>query len=439
MGLLARIGSRDRRVARNILAGLVARAGALLLQLYGMRLMLQQVGGADLGVWLVLLSMLQWVTFCDLGIAYGARNTIAAAMARGDVGAARRAVSTAYAYALVVMLGLALVVAGLVISGAGAWWLQHVLSGRPQAGGILLMCLGAFLFNFVAGLVQQVYAALEKGAVLSLYSLLVNLLFVSALLWWPVAPTAGLFYVAAAYCAAMVIPNFLFTLTLYQSHPELRPVLAEVDHSLRRQFLGLGLPLFIVQLCGLVMFSSDRMIISALLSTHAVVVYDAAFKLFSVIGMAHSLMMGVLWSSFTHAHAEGDWVWIRLIVRRLLYLMVPLAGGAFLLALLAPTLVRWWMGEAMVGDNSLYAGFAAFTVVFCWTNIFTNFLNGVGAVRIQMMAFLAAAVANVPLSLYLCRTDLHEAGAIWSVATSLVLVGAATSWQVRNILMRESN
>lgn len=428
---------RSRRVLRNVAGGLAARGASLLLMFYSTRLMLELLGVDSLGLWLVVLGVLQWVTYFDFGISYGARNELARNLARGDSAAAARTVATGYLYCVYVAAALGGAAALLLLTPLDAWLTATVFAGRDM-GGVLALCLVAFLANFVLGFVQQVYAALEKGAAAAVYGLLVNLLLVLALWCLPVG-RAGIPMVAAVYCGAMILPNVLMSAWLYTRHPALRPTSAGVDHGLRPAILGLGLPLFVIQLCALVIFSTDRLIVSAAVGPQAVVVYDAAFKVFGVLTMMHGLAMGVLWSSFTHAHATGDWPWIRRVLNRLVLLMLPLALASGVLVLASPWLVKWWLGEVAVGSLSLYGGFAVYVLLSCWSNIWAYFLNGIGEVRVQVYSALCAAAVNLPLSLWFARgLGLGEAGVIWGTVVSLCFFSVIGPLETARVLRKET-
>ena len=411
---------RSRRVLRNVAGAIAARGASILLSFYSIRLMLDLLGVESFGIWLVMLGVLQWVTYFDFGVGLGARNELSRNLARGDRAAAARTVTSGYLFCLYVAAALGAATAALMLTPLNAWLTDTVFAGRDM-GSVIGLCLLAFLANLVLGFVQQVYAALEQAAAVSAYGLLVNVLVVLAL-WALPHGYASIGVIAAAYCAAMILANALLSAWLYARYPWLRPRAGGIDHGLRPVILGAGLQLFLVQLCALVLFSTDRLIVSATVGPQAVVTYDAAFKVFSLLTIVFTLSMGVLWSSFTHAHATGDWPWIRRVLCRLQLLMLPLGVCSAVLAAVSPWLVRWWLGDVAVGSTALYVGFALYVVVTSWTSIWSIFLNGVGVFKVQMFAALLAATVNVPISLWFVRgLGLGEAGVIWGTVASLCL------------------
>jgi O-antigen/teichoic acid export membrane protein len=127
------------------------------------------------------------------------------------------------------------------------------------------------------------------------------------------------------------------------------------------------------------------------------------------------------------------------VLGRLLLLMIPLSAGAVGLAMASPWLVRWWLGDVAVGSMNLYWGFAAYVLLFCWTNTWANFLNGVGEIRVQMYSALVAAAVNVPLSVWLVRgMGLGEAGVIWGTVASLSLFSLIGPIETARVARRHS-
>lgn len=428
---------RSRRVANNVLVGLLARSGMIALMFYSTRLMLDLLGAESLGVWLVVLSLLQWVTFFDLGIALGARNEIARNLAMGNAAAAAHTISTAYFYCALVALCVGVVVLVLAVLPIDTFLQEKVLSGH-NPGIVIGVCVAAFLLNFVLGFVQQIYNAQEKSAVTPLYGFFVNAVFVLALLLFSAMGSTSVLQVAIAYCVAMLLPNILLSYVLFSQHVGLRPSIKNIRLELGGRIFSVGIPVFFIQLSGLVIFATDRVLVSMVAGPADVVVYDAGFKVFSIVNTVHLLIMGALWSSFTHAYVQRDWVWIRSVLRRLQYLMLPLVAGCVLLAMLAPKLVRLWLGEAAVGPHVLYVGFAVFCVLSCWSNIYAYFLNGIGNVQLQMYSALCAAAVNIPLSLFFAKSmGMGVAGIIWGTVVSLCFFSVIGPLQTAYVLRKE--
>ena len=393
--------SRTRQVLRQTGLGLVTRVGAIGATFMATPLMLQLLGSQQFGVWLVLLSVFQWITLFDLGVSAGARNEIARAAASKDAERVRRAVSTGWFYVALIALALfALAALVLCFTPAASWLQVHAFGGVDASAALWLVTAGACA-SFGAGYVQSIYAALENAAAFSIFSLLSNLGFLALLGVAQALSLHSMTELSVLYLLALLSANGCLIVNFFRHFPQYRPRLNAVDDTLRGTILGFGVKMFVIQLAALVIFTTSRLLASILLGPESVVVYDAGFKVFSLVTMVHTLVMTTLWSSFTQAHERSETAWIRRTLVRLLQLMVPLSLACAALAMLSPWLIGLWLGPNQVGTPLFYALFAASTILICWNNIFAYFLNGIGDTKVQLFSALAAGVLNVPAT-YFC-------------------------------------
>lgn len=431
------LGQRTRRVLSHVALGLVTKLLAVGLSFLAMPMLLSALGAPAMGIWLVLFSLFQWLTFFDLGITAGARNEIARCLASGSSEGVERAISTGWLYAaLIATAMLLLLAAALLLTPLTELLSRHLFAGAEFESALWWVLLFACL-GFVLSFVQHIYAAFEKAAAFSVFSLLVNLFFLAVLAGLWLSGVATVARVASAYGLCLAAANLVLLIAFARRDRRVLPRRDRIDHGLRSRLLGFGLRIFVIQIAALILFATDRVLVSWLLGPAAVVPYDAAFKLFSLITMAHGLVMTTLWSSFTHAYEAADWAWIHKTIKVLLLLMLPVAAGSVILAAVAPALVGAWLGEAQVSKPALYGWFAAFCILFCWSNTFAGFVNGIGETRVQLYSAIAAALVNIPASIYFVRVlDQGLAGVMMGTVVSLLFFSVLGPLQVFSVLSR---
>jgi O-antigen/teichoic acid export membrane protein len=431
--------ARDRNLKSNIVGGAIYQVAGIALSLLAMPLMLDMLGQASLGVWLTLLGIFQWLTFFDLGIAAGARNAVANAIAANDRLMARTLIATGYWYTTLITIVTACLF--LVV-----YWMlpaEQMFTGGDLDSAELtltvLISLALVTINLVLGLVHQLYAALENPAAIPLSGLLANLLFVILLLCAMQAGNTSMAVLAVLYGSSVTLTRLLLTARFFRKYPDLLPSRGHIEHSLRGELFSFGLKIFIIQLCAMVLFTTDKMLISWLLEPADVVNYESAFRLFGLVTMFHSLLMNSYWSSFTHAARNGEWSWISGTLRRLVILMIPVTALAAAMTLAANPIITLWMGTAATSDMTLYLAFAAYTVLSCWSNIFAFFVNGIGRVNVQLVSAIIAAGINIPLSIMFVRSfDLGTTGIVLATVISLGLFSVLGPLQTWHILARRN-
>lgn len=401
-----------------------------------MPILLRLLGAETAGAWLVLLSVFQWVTYFDLGTAAGARNQLARALAAGHQQSAQQTLATGWFYTAAISVGLFLLAAAVMtIAPISRWSSIHVFNGH-DVGDALWIVAGAACLSLALGYIQSVYAAFEKASAFSLFSMITTALFLIFLLIARSTHGAStLTQISILYATAIVAANVIMIGRFLRAYPLYRPRLAHLNHSLRKPILAFGLRLFVIQVAALIIFSTDRLLASALLGPANVVVYDAGMKVFALVTMLHTLVMTTLWSSFTRAHEEGNWEWIEKIMLKMIKLMIPIALGCGSLAVATPWIISAWLGPQQVGASLLYAALGIVTFLSCWSNIFAYFLNAIGETRIQLASACVAASLYVPVT-YALVMPLHLGlpGIVIGLALSLSIFSIAGPLKTLRIL-----
>jgi O-antigen/teichoic acid export membrane protein len=429
---------RTKIVLRESVRGLFFKLLAILLSFLMMPLMLAQLGSETLGAWLVLLSIFQWVTFFDLGVAAGAKNEIARAYATGSDASMRVAIATGWYYTLLIALSFVFLMTALLwLTPIKTWLKINAFSGMNIDGALWIVSLGAcaaFAFNYI----QAVYSAYQQSSKLSVFSLLTNIVFIGLIIAYPSDNLSGLTNMGWYYLLALISSNAWLIITFFYNKPNLIPRISSIDRKLKQGILGFGLKLFVIQLAALILFTTDRLMVSIFVGAADVVIFDAAFKIFSMVTMVHGLLMTALWSAFTHAKAQNDWFWISTTLRRLVLFMLPISTGCIILAYASPYIIKTWLSPDQVGPSLLYWLFALTTILTCWSNVFANFLNGIANIKIQLYTAVLAAILNVPLSYFFAvGMSFGVSGILMGTAASLMLFSLAGPVHVSKILKIE--
>lgn len=428
--------TRTIKILRQFGIGLVARLGAIAAMILAMPFMLKLLGEKELGAWLVLLSVFQWITMFDLGISAGARNEIARAIALEDELRARQAVSTGWLYVFVISIFLFLIGAGILSLTPLSQWLERSVFNGIDVSLTLWLVLSGACITFALNFIQSAYAALEKASAFSVFSLIVNVGFLLLLALAALWSINRIEPIALMYVIALICGNIWLIFQFRHKFPQYMPDRHSINHALSSGIVKFGLRLFIIQLAALVIFSTSRLLASAWLGPESVVIYDAGFKVFSVVTMAHTLIMATVWSSFTQAFERKEYMWIRQTLKQLLHLMIPLIATCAVLAFCSPMLVNQWLGDGQVGSTFFYILMAATTVLSCWSNIYAYLLNGVGDTRVQMLSAIIAGAINIPATYFFTLTlGLGLTGIALGTLVSLLPFSIIGPYAVRKLLL----
>jgi O-antigen/teichoic acid export membrane protein len=200
--------------------------------------------------------------------------------------------------------------------------------------------------------------------------------------------------------------------------------------------LGIGSKFFVIQLSLLILFSTDNIIISQLFSPAEVVPYEVARKYFSLLLHIFLIIATPYWSSFTDAYVKDDIDWIKNAVNRLLRIWCFIPLLLIIMYIFSDYFYFIWVGDNVKVPKIMSMLMASFVLLSTFNAIFTQFLNGVGKIQLQMYSALFSIVINIPLSIYFAKyTSLGVSGVILATCISLlvyVVLRPIQYWKIIN-------
>jgi O-antigen/teichoic acid export membrane protein len=421
---------RTANVLRQLKGGIGYRAGAMVLSFLALPIMIGVLGTEQFGVWSTLLSIMSWAVFFDLGIGNGLRNKVAATLADDDKTEARLYIASGYT-----MIGLVVFTIWVTLTAASYFvpW-QVVFNTTAISENELRQTfqITAFfvLLNFWIGLVAILFSAVQQTSFVELGRLITNLLVLIFVVALAKTEASSIRNMAVLYGTALVFANLLLSVLFFKPRRDLRPTIhLNLQHA--RPLLTLGSQFFVIQLAVLIIFTTDKILITQFFGAERVTEYDVVFKIFSLVMVAHGLIMAPLWSAYTDAYQKQDMAWIRQMLRRQLQVFGGLTVVVFLLALSTQKIVDLWIGDSLDVSSTLVFCMAFFALVSTWNNIFAFIVNGIGKIRLQLVTAVIAMFSNIPLTiLFIKTTGMGEAAVVLATIASLLLAAVALPIQV---------
>jgi O-antigen/teichoic acid export membrane protein len=383
------------------------------------------LGNVEYGIWLTLASILSWLINLDFGIGNGLRNKLAESLALNDLKLARIYVSTAY---IVFSIGITFAfLIYLAVHGMLNWAsiLQAPLDYANLLNTLVLWIIVLFLVQFLLKLLTSIINADQRPALNGVLSLSINALILLAV--FILSQTTQKSFVAFAIVSSGVPVLVLFAASffLFSGHyKNISPSIRFIDFKYSSNLVKLGMQFFIIQISGLIVFTTDNIIIAQLFGPEQVVIYNIAYKYFYMIPLVFNVVLAPFWSAFTEAYVKKEYSWIRNAVQKLLLIWALLSFIAVLMIIISNIVYSIWVGSEMQVPFILSVFTGAFVIIANWNNIFAYFINGVGKIRIALYYSIFTALLNIPLSILLAKQfGLGISGVI--LATNICLIIAS--------------
>jgi O-antigen/teichoic acid export membrane protein len=427
---------RSLRAKKNILMSLITRGLSTAIGLILVPLSITYLNPTKYGIWITLSSVIGWFSFFDIGLGAGLRNRFAESVANGRHEQAQKFVSTAYALLSLIILGLLLVY--IAIYPFIDW--NRILNVRTNVvdGGELsalgLIVFACFCLGLVLRLICTLLTADQRPALASAINLIGQVIALSVIYILTKTTVGSLLYLGTALSCMPIFVLLIASCWMFSNkYKAYRPSFAKVDFTTSKDLLNLGFMFLIIQLTGVIVFSTNNIIIAQLFGLVEVTRYAVAFKYFSVLLMGFSIVTLPFWSAFTDAWAKQEIVWIENIVRKLvlLWYLLPVAGGTMLI--FSNWVYGVWVGSDIRVSYGMSGLIMMWFIIQAWNGIFCQFLNGLGKIKLQLLLGIASAILNIPLAIYLGKKIGIEGVLIANVTVSLITI-AIYPMQYRRLL-----
>ncbi len=393
---------RTRKIGKNVAASAIYRVLSMAASLVMVPLLLDWLGTEQYGIWLTIQAVIGWFMLFDLGLGNGLRNKLAEALAQDQTELARSYVSTAYAVITVIAVSMFL---GFLIASSFIDWTEVFNSEKELAGTLSVTMLIVFAFfsvQFVFQLVKMILMADQRPAVAALINTIGTILSLLGIILIVKFSPGDLVLVAAVVSGTNVLVLILANFGAFnRKYVALRPSFKFVRREHVRSLTSIGLHFFLLQGAALVVFATDNMIITQMIGPEEVPAYNIAFKYFNLVMVFFTLLTLPYWSAFTEAYYKNDIPWIKRTVRGLTQVWLVSVGVVVLMLIAAPTVYRLWIGDELVVPTSLNVFFAIWVSLSSGIAVFSNFLSGVGKIRLSVYHAVFVMIINIPLSIWL--------------------------------------
>ncbi len=413
---------RTKNITKHVLFSLVYKGGNILISFLLVPVTMNFLDTENYGIWLTLSSFIGWFSFFDIGLGHGLRNKFAEAKANGDLALAKAYVSSAYF--TIGSVCILLIIVFFVLNFFINWTrVFNATAGLQNDLGILMpIVFSFFCLQLVVKLITTIYTADQNHSMqgkVTFYSSALSLLAI-----WLMTHFAksSLLIFGAIFSALPVLLLVVLNVVAFSNrYKEYSPSFILWKKEYLKDIFGLGMKFFIIQMSGIILFSTDNIIITQLFGPKEVVPFNIAFKYISISNMLLSMILVPYWSSITEAYTKGDFDWIKTSMNNLFKISVASIFIVFLMVAISPFVYHIWIGNNLTIPITLTIYMAVYFVITIFYLPYTYFINGTSKVKLQMYSITLTAIINIPLSIFLSKNlEFGVSGII--IATILCLL-----------------
>jgi len=413
---------RTSKIRRHVLISFLYKGGSILSVFLIVPLTINFLNTDNYGIWLIISSFISWFSFFDIGLGHGLRNKFTEAVTNGDTNLAKGYVSSAYF--TLAFLSVILIVVFISFNLFIDWTkvFNTIQPIKKELSILMPIIFSFFCIQLVLKLITTIYTANQHHSMQGKVTFFTNL--GSLLIIWMLTllSKSSLLIFGIIFSGFPLIILIALNIFAFNSEfKEYKPSFKFWKKTYLNDIFGLGINFFVIQFSGILLFSTDNLIITQLFDPSSVVPYGISFKYFSIIHMLMVIIVTPYWSSITEANAVSDYEWIKKSMRNLTKISYIFIFGIIVLLFLAPNFYELWIGNKVVIPFELSLCMAIYFSIIIISQPYTYYLNGVGKVKLQMLSLSITALLNIPISyLFSIVFNLNTAGVI--IATSVCLI-----------------
>jgi O-antigen/teichoic acid export membrane protein len=404
-------GDRSKLVIKNAFISVGLKGFSVLIGLLLMPMYLHYFGkDSILGVWLTLISVLNWIFTFDLGIGNGLRNHLVYALAHQDDELARTYIASAY-FSLSGICGL--IIVGLLIAFPNVDCNRvfnvstEILNPEELNYGVMILLIG-IMMQFVLKSINAILFALQKAAVPSLLNLISNILLLLYMATMVHLGKSGhIINLAYFYIVATNGPLLITTIVIFRGAlKHCRPSIHYVKKEKIKEVVSLGFAFLWLQVMGMMISSTNRFLIASFIAPQEVVSYEVYYKVFGLVNMLLIIAITPVWSAVTDAVAKGDYQWIIKLKDKVYTLFGLAILAVFGVFLGSKVIITYWMGPEYILENMKFpVMMALFIVIYIWSGINANIVAGLNKLNVALIFLSIGAIMNIPLAYLFTRYE----------------------------------
>lgn len=431
---------RSKKTNFNTFLSLFFRGASILLSFILIPLTLKYIKPDVYGVWLTLTSLVGWIAMFDIGIANGLKNKLSESLAAKKYNKAKTLVSTSYL--IITLIAIFLILVYFIINQIISW--QYVFNSpfipEYELRKVVNIVAIFFLLKFVADIINVVSAAFQMVAVSSFLLFLSNLgLTISV---WILSKTSESDMILLAFLLSSIpfLISLIASIILYSTNFKIvKPSLKYINLKESKGVFSLGWQFFVLQIVVVVIFQSDNILISHFFDSKEVTNFNVAYKYYSILAIVFSILITPYWTAFNEAYFKKEISWIKISIKKLIkYFFVTLIISVFMI-IVSSNFFNYWVGDGIKISLELSISLCFYIAIMNWSSIFSNFLNGIGKIRLQITFAPLVGFINILLSLLFVKVFNFNITAI-PIANALSLsIGAFLGFiQYKKIINNEA-
>lgn len=410
--------TRSQLMKKNIIQGAGVRGISILTSLLLVPMTIGYISSELYGIWLTLYSVIQWLSFFDIGFGNGLRNKLGEAVALKKFYLGKIYVSSTYfvlSFIFIPLGGMCFFLAPFVN------WTEF-LNIDVKYNDVLVstarIIAVSFCVQMILKLIQNVALAYQMSAFSSFLDMIGQVFSLFFIYMLTVTMEPELTNVALVFCFTPLFAFLLASIACYSTiFKAVAPNFLYINTKAVRKVFNLGGEFFVIQVAALILFQMINILISRMSGPEMVTSYNIAYKYLSTALMFVSIILTPSWSAFTDAYVKRDIAWMTNIYKRFIQIFLIVAFVIFICVAVSPWVYMVWIGDKADIPLGITVVVGIYMCIFVWCNFHAYIINGTGKIKFQLYTAVVMMIVFLPMAI-----GLGNLYGIYGILWAMILV-----------------
>lgn len=412
---------KTNRLLLNILSNFIFKGLGIGLSFISIPIMLKYLDKNNYGLWILILSITNWIYTFDIGIGNGLKNRLAESLSKKNEKEAREYIATSYFFVIIISIFF-LLISWIFLESINLSKLLNIsyLSNK-ELNKIVFINVGFVCINFIFSLCNSIFLGSQKSYLSSINNVLSQILnFIFLIILFYIKENS-IILLSFSYGMGISISHIILSIYYFYKNKELFFSIKDIIFNKVKNIFGVGLKIFLVQIAGLIIFSTDNFIITKYTGIENIAIYNVVNKLFGIPILILTLITAPIWPAVTKAFYEKNQVWIENILEKLKKIFLLLVIIVMILILIAKPFIKIWTLNEINASFSLIIACGIATILTCFSNIYSTLIFAMDIKYYLLILFIFQAIINIIVSLIvIIYFDLGVVGVVLGTCFSML-------------------
>lgn len=224
----------------------------------------------------------------------------------------------------------------------------------------------------------------------------------------------GLLFLTIVYFVSQILLNLIFVIYSFRSLDFLKIDFSLFSKRVYKKIFGFSWVLFVIQICGMLIYQTDKIIIGLFLPVGSIALYEGAFRVHQAIRTINALASSAAIPAVSSLNAKGAIEKVNeLFLRGSKYATIIVLPLTVIIILFAKYIITYWLGHeynSVVFPMQLFVSYWALNCSFALSG---TVLIATNKIKYLLWYSVGGAIGNLILSLILVNYMHNFVGVIW--------------------------